>query len=1135
MNSVSPAPRRARLAPLALATLSLLGLAPAHDAAAAERWWTFIGGCRTADWFRVVDGPNSQGQNNCWAASSGGLSGQLAPTASDDAYIALPNAIATTLVNFADASRSGLTGRARSLTMYGSTSAASGLNVERLTLNIGNDLTLGLSSGNRALMQHSGGTVSVGGTTTLLNSEYRLSGGSFASGVLSVGGSTAGSRFALSGGTFNATQVQLGSSGAAEARYEQTGGRADVGLFAVGTFSTTRPAQATVSGGSSFFNNSGNTLVGYLGSGTMAVSAGVRASSGNTVIGSSDGIDGLLTVDGTGTFWTNSGGTAVGQVGTGRLIVTGGAVYRTATLETNTAPELFGGALGAAVEVGGLDSRVEVSGAVTTGVMSRSRFLVRDRGTLTAASLSLGTDKRYRGNADVTTQGELIVTGAMNVGDEGVAVLRGSGGAQIRSGATVLSRASTARGVVELDGAQTQWVVNGDLSIAVGASAYVQLGGGAWLQSGSTGIGQGSGAAGEMLLSGNGTRWTAWSGFSVSVLGSGSLSATDGARVDSGGLVRAAIGGSGAGVLNFAGAGTRWDHSGELQLGVAGPARLDVSGGAFAQMNGPVTMAVQASSNGTLVVSGIGSSMHSTGTLGVGSRGSAEASFLAGASGRAASLIVAEHVSATGDLILQGAGTQLVVGDTVTIGRGGVASLTVGSGAQLQSRAATLAQTQSGRALVRVTSPGSRWTLQGGLTIGEVGYASLTIGPGAVVQASGLTRVGSAASELVLDGGTLQSGQMAIGAPGQLDWRSGTLHVTGVPGAALDDSALPAFVRLGATRTLRVDQTLTLPRASVLLLAGGTLEAGTLLLEDGLLASVAGGDHALAMGGIGEFAGRGQAQVRIQGGVGQANRIRAIGDLSLGIASRTDGFDFGGWLDVGSHQVVLLDRDAAALGHLTTLGSGGQLVTANGAALGSGDTLRSTGFADVFGALRNDGTVRADPLDGRGALDLHGPVSGTGKFFGNVNFLAGFDPGNSTAVVEFGGGDVGFGEHAILTLELNGTAPGAGFDRLVDIGTLTFAGSLRLAFGAGFYALPGERVDVLDFGSLLGGFAPDRIVVAGIERDRLDFSRLAIDGSLGFVGQVGMPPPPVPEPGAAVLMLMGLGALLARRRGIVRG
>jgi hypothetical protein len=339
-------------------------------------------------------------------------------------------------------------------------------------------------------------------------------------------------------------------------------------------------------------------------------------------------------------------------------------------------------------------------------------------------------------------------------------------------------------------------------------------------------------------------------------------------------------------------------------------------------------------------------------------------------------------------------------------------------------------------------------------------------------------------------------------------------------------------VQLGATRSLRVDQTLTLPRSSVLLLAGGTLEAGTLVFEDGLLASVAGGDHALAMGGIGEFVGRGQAQLRIQGGSGQANRIRASGDLTLGVASRNDGFEFGGWLDVGSHQVVLLDRDAAVLGSLVTLGTGGQLVTVNGAALGSGGTLRSTGFADVFGALRNNGTVRADPLDGSGALDLHGPVSGAGKFFGNVNFLAGFDPGNSTAEIDFGGGDVSFGEHAILTLELNGSGADGGFDRLSGIGRLSFAGSLRLEFGTGFYALPGQRVDLLDFGGLQGGFAPDRIQVAGVDRDSLDFSRLAIDGSLGFVSQIGMPPPPVPEPDAAALMLLGLGALLARRRGL---
>jgi hypothetical protein len=397
------------------------------------------------------------------------------------------------------------------------------------------------------------------------------------------------------------------------------------------------------------------------------------------------------------------------------------------------------------------------------------------------------------------------------------------------------------------------------------------------------------------------------------------------------------------------------------------------------------------------------------------------------------------------------------------------------------------------------------------------------------VQVSGNTSVGSTRSQLVLDGGTLRSGQVAVGANGQLDWRAGTLHVTGVPGAALDGASLPSFLVLTAPRALRVDQTLTLGESSVLLLGGGALTVGTLVFEGGLLAAVDGGQQALAMGSIGEFAGRGQALVRVQGGSGMANRIRATGDLTLGVATRSDGFDFGGWLDVGSRQVVLLDRDTAALGSLTTLGQGGQLATVNGAWIGAGETLRSNGFASVHGALRNDGLVQADPMNGSGELSLFGPASGSGKFLGNVRFLAGFEPGaGKTAAVDFGGGDVAFGEHAVLALDLSGLGAEGGFDRLLDIGTLDFEGALHLKFDASFRALAGQRLPLLDFQSFMGRLDASHVVVSGLDVGALDLSRLGVDGSLGFVSTVGLPP--IPEPAAVWLMLAGVGVVLARRR-----
>lgn len=55
---------------------------------------------------------------------------------------------------------------------------------------------------------------------------------------------------------------------------------------------------------------------------------------------------------------------------------------------------------------------------------------------------------------------------------------------------------------------------------------------------------------------------------------------------------------------------------------------------------------------------------------------------------------------------------------------------------------------------------------------------------------------------------------------------------------------------------------------------------------------------------------------------------------------------------------------------------------------------------------------------------------------------------------------------AVLTLELTGIDSNQGFDRLLDIGTRSFAGSLPLDFGTGFFALPGQRLMPLGLGAL---------------------------------------------------------------------
>lgn len=167
---------RPLLTPAALA-LALLGAAPAL---AAERHWTFIGGCGSADWFGKTNGVNAEGQTSCWAASSGGASGASLPTLGDEVFIRHAHPTQDLVNTFSSFNGSARTGQARRLEITGTAGRFATLAVSADTLDIARDLLLG-NRGLGALTQ-SGGTVSpgllqLGAGDTAAVGRYTLSGG----------------------------------------------------------------------------------------------------------------------------------------------------------------------------------------------------------------------------------------------------------------------------------------------------------------------------------------------------------------------------------------------------------------------------------------------------------------------------------------------------------------------------------------------------------------------------------------------------------------------------------------------------------------------------------------------------------------------------------------------------------------------------------------------------------------------------------------------------------------------------------------------------------------------------------------------------------------------------------------------
>lgn len=190
----------------------------------------------------------------------------------------------------------------------------------------------------------------------------------------------------------------------------------------------------------------------------------------------------------------------------------------------------------------------------------------------------------------------------------------------------------------------------------------------------------------------------------------------------------------------------------------------------------------------------------------------------------------------------------------------------------------------------------------------------------------------------------------------------------------------------------------------------------------------------------------------------------------------------------------------------------------------AGRVLRFEGEASIGSDFVNDGTI--GPLGaGPGSLRFSDNVSGIGSFSGDSIFEGSYSRGPGAASVPFGHGTARFDTGSTLTMEIVGGAPGAQFDQLLDLGLLSFDGTLNLVFGTGFVPIAGQQLALFDFDSFSGRLGAADITVTGFDRELLDFSRLAVDGTLTVTA--------VPEPGTWATLCAGLlavGGVLNRRR-----
>ena len=320
---------------------------------------------------------------------------------------------------------------------------------------------------------------------------------------------------------------------------------------------------------------------------------------------------------------------------------------------------------------------------------------------------------------------------------------------------------------------------------------------------------------------------------------------------------------------------------------------------------------------------------------------------------------------------------------------------------------------------------------------------------------------------------------------------------------------------------------LTLAAADNLSTTGSiTIQQGTLSAPLGIPHN--GGGIQVSSGGTLQAA---ESVIRSVSGNGA---VVATGDLTIGQSAQPGQFNMGGapgtggTLIAGSNAVVILSADAAVLGSQTTLGPGGSLTTLNGAQLGNASSLdatkvlTATGSAEINSSFVNNGMVNGPTASGQ-MLTFKQFVNGAGSTTGNVEYAAGYSPGNCPAAVS--AQNVLFDTTSTLILELAGDMPGSGYDQLDISGQATLNGTLDIELLGGFTPSAGESFQVFD-GVTAGSFAQINMPVLG---NGLSWNTNALYST----GQVSV----VPEPGTLALLAaggIGLLAAVRRRRGELR-
>ncbi|MCK9555105.1 autotransporter domain-containing protein [bacterium] len=455
---------------------------------------------------------------------------------------------------------------------------------------------------------------------------------------------------------YNVT-IEANSGSSTADSFKVDNGAAGTGVFTVGAGST--------------WTNSNDLYVGHSGVGDFAVSGGGLVDSDYGVIGYNVGSEGAAVVTGAGSVWTASVEFYVGYTGTGTLTISdAGMVLNPSGTIGNEA---------------GSDGTVTVTGAGSTWISN--------------TGLSVG----YSGTGalNISDGGSVSSTGfgyiGSEVGSEGTVTMAGAGSTWTNTGNLYVGRFGT--GTLTVSGS----TVDNSAELYVGSTGNgnMTVSDGGEVNNTTGVIGYNLASEGTVAITDAGSSWVNSDELYIGYTGTGTMTVSDGGGVENtNGVIGYEAGAEGTATVT--GVGSTWANSNHLLVGYTGTGTLTISAGGSVSNAGRGYIGFEADSEGTLNVTGAGSTWASTQNIYVGRVG-------------------------TGTLTVSGGtvdGTaELYVGYTDP----GVGTMTISNSGDVSDTNGVIGYEADSEGTVTVTGAGSIWNNSANLYVGYTGTGTLNV------------------------------------------------------------------------------------------------------------------------------------------------------------------------------------------------------------------------------------------------------------------------------------------------------------------------------------------------------------------------------------------------------------------------